>query len=409
MILLKNMWKDVSFLLLSLLMIVLGLGTWNPFQIVHATENTEQGSNMLSIISVLFLGYLFLKRGSNCKFEYPYRNCVVIFIIVLFFSTLINDINDFGFSNVIFFFKLIVGVAYCYVFPKVYVNKLNYIYYGFIIFTLTCVIIAVLSLGGFLGGHALINHGGRMWLFGENPNSTGGRMALSIFFILFIVVENPLLFNKWRYLFLLFIIPLFILLLGGGSRGSLIILAVVSLFFLLFRKTQYLTNKIFMIAVFCCSSIYAFNTILSENSEYSIAERMASTIDSGNDAGRKELNQKSLNILMEHNVLWGTGSIRYTNELLRKYNEERVSHNLYIYILSVSGLIGISLFLFFIWGMLEKCLIQLKRNIFPFCLLIFMLLIAYKTGGVLTYLLMWFVFATVITLTLSNQNSKDNE
>ena len=69
-----------------------------------------------------------------------------------------------------------------------------------------------------------------------------------------------------------------------------------------------------------------------------------------------------------------------------------------MHVLTICGVVGFIPFAIFIIKLLCGTYKVIKENSIPFIILCYMLLIAYKTGGILTYLFMWFVFGVVASM-----------
>ena len=138
--------------------------------------------------------------------------------------------------------------------------------------------------------------------------------------------------------------------------------------------------------------------IIENNQDFTVIERLISMRE-GNDGGRDLLMDRSLDVYLSNSLLFGSGTIEYVRDMKTTFNEERVVHNLFVYLLPVSGMVGSLLFYLFFFGLLKRCIKYRKRDILPSILFLFMFLLAYKTGGILTYLLMWYIWASIISIT----------
>ncbi len=386
----------------------LALGSWNPFIPVNLEIEANDGINLAQIITVVYIGALIYLQSieNKIRINYPFRSCIVWFYVFLLSTTLITSIDSIYFSNLSIFVKLGLCISLIFLIPANYSTNKTVIYKSFLFFSITSTLIAFLAISGFLGD-VLINHKGRMFLLGENPNSTGGRMSLAIFFLMYLIIENPLKWGAKRFMLIIAIVPLLILMLAGGSRGAFVILSVVLLFYLMFRRSKHFMQKIFLIIILILTGGLVINNILKGNEEFTIMERMSSMVD-GDDAGRSDLNNQTMVVFFKNNIVLGSGTIHYREEMQKMFSERRVAHNLYVYLIAVAGLLGSLLFYFFIFGMAKCCYIFRNRDILPSALLLFMLLLAGKTGGVLAYLLMWYVWSIVICLTCKPVNAYAN-
>lgn len=182
---------------------------------------------------------------------------------------------------------------------------------------------------------------------------------------------------------------------ASGSRGSLIVVVFSIILYLLFMPSKKFSRKLGIIAI---TALIVSGSILklSENEDFSIIKRLTATVENEEDGGRTMLSAAALNIFLD-NPVDGVGGIEFPLIMKKEYGFNLTVHNLYWYIAATSGLIGLLLFGVFVFMLLK--LTWKKRGADPigFVLLVAMLLIASKTGGILTYMIMWYVFSLSIS------------
>lgn len=394
----KNIDK-VKSILLYVFTIVLALGTWNPFAPVQLESDADGGSGVAQIFTVIFVGVLLVLKYYNKQqpVKANFRKYIIFFFFSLLFTTVFTSISVMSISNYVYFTKLALCIFLVYIIPSSFSTYLEVIYKSFFVFSVSSSIIALLAFSSVLGD-VLINHGGRFFLFGENPNSSGGRMALAIFFCIYFIIDNPLQWGKTRYFLFIAIIPLLLLLMAGGSRGSIIIAFACILCYLFLRPKANIVNITFIGICLGIFLLIGSQLIIENNQDFTVIERLISMRE-GNDGGRDLLMDRSLDVYLSNSLLFGSGTIEYVRDMKTTFNEERVVHNLFVYLLPVSGMVGSLLFYLFFFGLLKRCIKYRKRDILPSILFLFMFLLAYKTGGILTYLLMWYIWASIISIT----------
>ena len=377
---------------------VLALGTWNPFVPVSSFENADSGFGIAQIVSVFFIMYLFLRKNISSIIMNRWSNVLYTFFTVFSLTTLLCNLNEISLSTIIFLFKFLLVILLCLQLPKLFVENRNYVYISIYVFSIVSSIIAVLFWCGLLEQYITINQG-RFSLFGENPNSTSARFSLAFILLLHVILKNPFFWSKKRFFQLVLLMPLINIVLASGSRGSFIILVISTFLYLILFPQKKAINKVLIISFLGVALVGGGIFILSKNSDYSILERLLDTYTTGNDAGRDQLNNYALNIWLDSPIV-GEGTICFVNEMRIQFGETRTVHNLYFYILATSGIIGFVSFMYFIYNLLCDSLVVRKQEPISLVILLFMLLMAYKTGGALTYMLMWYVFAIIISLKL---------
>jgi len=384
--------------LLIIFSVLLALGTWNPFLPAADIENENSGFSLAQIYSVIFIAYLFFIRFFNCgqlKFA-SWKKYIVLFYITLLLSTFYWSINELSISTAVFFLKFFLSVSLCFLLPEIFVRNKKYLYYSLAAFSFACGFVALLFSIGLLDEFTYISKG-RVFIFGENPNSTSGRITIAFLLLLYLIFKNPLKWRRRRFWFCLLFFPMLMMIIASGSRGSFLILCMGIIAFFLLNP---LVSNIKKYVIFICSVIVlgiAVSLISSRHSEFSLFSRLENSFEYGETGGREKLNSYSLQIF-EESPLIGKGTIGYSKEMSVKFNEYRSVHNLYIYVLATSGIIGFSLFMFFMMTLLTKSIQIRKSNHLPLIIFGYVFLLAYKTGGVLTYLLMWYLFAVIISI-----------
>lgn len=387
---------NLTLILLLIFSILLALGTWNPF--LSFSENIENDNviGLSQIYSVLFIIYLFFNTPLSNKLKYfSWEKYLIALYVILLVSTLVCSINEMTLSTCLFFVKFLLSISLCFLLPKIFVRNSKYIYYSVFVFSLSCAIIAVCFTFGLLDDYVSVSKG-RIFIFGENPNSTSGRIVIALVLLFFLIIRNPLKWNKKRYLLLLLFIPMLVMIIASGSRGSFIILCLCIIFFLIFNPSKNFVKKFLVLSFSLLFIGIVVMEIALYYSDFSLFARLEDSFEYGDSGGREILNYYAFQIF-EDNPFIGKGIIGFVNEMFRRYDETRTVHNLYLYILATSGIVGFTAFCAFSYSLIKKSWNIRKKEHLPLVLLMFIYLLAYKTGGVLTYLLMWYLFAVIIS------------
>lgn len=369
----------------------LGLGSFNPF-----SNNVSDWS-----LSYIFLAFFMFSTicHSNVIGSIKTFKKEILFLILLLFTLFISSLF-YSFTNVsiiTFNLKFFVSILIFWFISFHFKNDNKIAIMALFFFAIACGIISILSLTGILQNQMSINKG-RLILFGENPNSTSIRMALSALFFCYIIIVNPLNFSKLRLFLFLFIFTLLMVVIQSGSRGSLIIFSLGFVIIFLFSEIK-LYQKIVVLSIFSIAAAYILKIIISIG-DFAIFDRMSGFFDSGSIGGRKEIWIDALKIFIEHPII-GVGEEGYVIEMLSRNNYFLDTHNLFVYILVTSGIVGFLFFISFLFLILSKAWKSYRAGeIFPMVLFVFIVLTIFKTGGVLTYSIIWFLFAFVNTYKL---------
>lgn len=361
----------------------LGFGQFDPF-----------GTNgfFFQILTVLLMLQIacfsdVLKSASKYKSE-----LLLLFLIVLifFFAGVI-----YGYSNFKLFplnFKLILAIVIFWFLSYTFLLNKKLILYSCLAFSLSCTLIVILYSLGIVVPERDLNEGVRLILFGENPNSLSTRFTLSFIILLYITIENPLSLKKYRYVFLFALPLLFSAVLKSGSKGSFIFLLFGSgVLIMLSNIKNYVKFSLFTLGLILL--IYSIPSI----EESVVFWRFSNS--SSLSTGRGDIWMHVLDIFFTYP--FGVGEAGYLTEITKRY-ETIDTHNIFLYIMVCGGFISAILFLLFLIILLRKAIRALKnKSSFQIVLLCIILLMASKTGGVLTYLVMWYFFAVINSLSTS--------
>lgn len=393
----------VSKILLYLFSIALALGTWNPFVPYQYEVEERSGLDMSQIISVLFIGSLLFVPNIRIKKNRFLKVSGVFFGVVLM-STVINSLSLMTMSTIVFFVKFALVLLLFHVLPQLFKISPKLFFWSAFLFSITCAILSICYSLGYLYSYVFISHG-RVFFWGENPNSTSARYGIAFLLLLHVIVRNPLRWGGWRHILWLPLPFILNLIMATGSRGSfltLLICILVYLAYLPFRSKGYKWLLAFCLPI---GIYFAITYFAKTNQEYSLFERLTDSIERGEDADRGKLNKDAIQIFMD-NPVYGVGIQHFQDEMLIRFHEIRTVHNLYLYVLAVSGIIGFGPFVMLLFYLLKSSYEIRKSSSLPLTLFIYIFLLAYKTGGILTYMLMWYVFAIIIAFSYIYKRKK---
>ena len=392
---------SASKVLLYLFSAVLALGTWNPFLPFQFQEEEQSGFALYQIIVVLFVALLFFvpkNRKINNKDTKIYL--IVLFLLV-FLSTVFNSLSMMTVGTMIFFVKFALVLALCYLLPRLFTFSPELIFKSAFIFSIVCTILSIVYAFGYLDQFSEISKG-RFYFWGENPNSTSARYGLAFLFILHIIIDNPLGLSKWRHLLWLSLPFLLNFIMASGSRGSFLILLISILTYLAFAPFRSKNYKWLLVFILSTGLLWGIEYIATNNQDYVLFERLNDSVEHGEDAGRDRLNGEAIQIFLD-NPIYGVGVHDFQAEMKARFSEELTVHNLYVYLFAISGLLGGCCFLAFLLHLFKNAYVARRYTSLSLSLFIYMALLAYKTGGILTYSLMWYVFSIIISVAVFNK------
>lgn len=348
---------------------------------------SDSSISALYVTAALFILFFFILHIKFIVDILKGKSAIIlILVLTLSFSELIS--TTYANNSEIINIKLIISIFFFLSlssYLKKYPEDLNFIFKSYIL-GLAILIIMIF----FIPGIGII-HKGKILIIDENPNSTGARLAIGG-----LMLSNFILNQRTKNIILLTIkitilLSILYLIIMGGSRGALI------LFFICFGLMIFLSNlnKQLKITFLSSLTVLIFSAIGYLTSiEGDIGEKWSSAL-SGDTAGRTDIWATNIMIFMD-NPLFGVGESGFLNAMLYNFGSYKDSHNVFIYLLTSGGIIAFILYTTFLLLLLKNAyLIKNEDNGLRIVLLISAIFLASKTGGALTYLILWFLYAII--------------
>lgn len=208
----------------------------------------------------------------------------------------------------------------------------------------------------------------RISMFGENANALGIYMVLSSIVILNdFTLNDGLHMKKWRYLWIIVVVPLVGLLFATGSRVTFISFTLSFVAIVLLHPVGSKSGKLFLLIAGVLVSVYTFNRLV--DTESVIMKRLTRTIETGDTAGRDEITEKLLPYVA-YSPLLGYGDTGYA-EIARasiglSQRSDKVlgesPHNVIVELLLLTGIIGLLLWLVFWYNIGKEAWILFKKK-----------------------------------------------
>lgn len=379
--------KSITNYTYYLLAFFLAFGSVNPFKLGSVSDQItdQQGLSPILFIVCILLSLInkesYQRITAKRNFYFP----LLLMTTIIFISSVIWDVSTIP-NHLDFFIKLMIGIvgfvtisSYFELYPKAL--KVSLLIYAY-----TSVTILLLFFIGRLDAFSYYSNG-RLWIFGINPNTFSFMMGLGALYL-----ANDL-FSKERkgiikLINIVSILIVFLYILLSGSRGTLLFI-VVSMFILLL---PYMGKKWFLIipvvfVVFFISSRF----LQSNTNDITIVERMQTI---GQEDDREELIYNALSLFTD-SPLYGLGRNGYVEQRLERFHDPRDSHNILLSIMVMGGILALICYLVFLKRMYAY--VKTNRDRLALCLFVYVLLMSLKTGDVITFMLMWYVFAIAIS------------
>lgn len=328
------------------------------FYILDKPELTRFYSLPLRIF--LFLSILLYFRYNKINFKHQRINYLILFLFSFLYiiKVIISDINSYenpllskNWYEYIFYYLLFCVTVY------VFYSSINYKKYflsitqpiilsGLLFGLATLIVYFPYIITGTLGRLSNLKYE-----TGEetiNPLALAYSAVLTLSSILFLFLFSPkkLTFSNKVYYIISIIISLGMFSIGS-SRGALLALLVVLISMIYYTKKKIriylISGTIFFITVFVI-----INNILGGN----IFERSTASIDNGDDSGRSVLHDAALQEFSRHPIFGGQIEVSGI-----------YPHNIFIELLMATGIVGLLLFLVFLFKHIFKILKYNQKNV----------------------------------------------
>lgn len=395
--------KYAYYIGISLFSIVTALGPFNPFGNYDMWSESRSSSPVALVVQGAFIVLLaFTTKGCSSFYKSQFK-ALFIFALLFIVTSLFYAFIDIKQSFWSLILKLILCITLYLKLPEAVKKYPLMLQLAMLSFAATSILLSCLFVTGNLD-HYTIWADGRAFVFGENPNSYSTRIACSALFVLYLVIENPFKLGKNRFALLLTEFPLIVSVFASGSRGSFIILFLCIAVYLWFLPIKNAVFRWCVIAIAVVGLLFIVKHISETNKDFSMFDRLTATIETGDDAGRTRLSAAAKEIFLD-NFIFGRGAMGFERDMLLRFGLTHTVHNVYWYVAATTGVLGLIAFCFFLIPLGFKAWQARKREPFSLVLFIAMALIGSKTGGALTYVTMWFIFALSATLALSAKRS----
>jgi len=369
--------------LLLLFAAMLPLGNYDPI------FGIQSGITLVQMLMLAFVGLnFFLYPGGSVVsiFSFPVLSILAI-VSVLALAQLLYGYSGSGF--LVINFKLLFCALFFAGLVCFFKNNPEGVYRVLLVFSLSSSLFCLVVL--FFNEGASEVYKGQLIVHGENPNSTASRMSVAFVCLVYFFMSLSGRKKGLKKLSLfLAAFPILLVIIKTGSRGGLLA-ASLGVFVLVLFSDMPAKKK--AIAVLVSAGVGAFAVLYIASLE-GVAERWARAME-GDTAGRGEIWSDVIEIFKSNPIL-GVGETGYLNEIYKLQGYYIDAHNLLLYLAVSGGVVALVLFLFFLMQVMTSAWVSFKNgNVIALVLFIEIMVIALKTGGVMTYLLMWFVFSII--------------
>ncbi|MEA4994957.1 MAG: O-antigen ligase family protein [Petrimonas sp.] len=348
------------------------------------------GFSISKIVAIIYIIFSFLNiRSFNYKrFISKQIIPLLLFVTFLMLSYLLNS-NKYYMNTPIINTALLYNIILLWFLTNHFAKNEKVAQLSLFSFALGGLLLSIL----YVNDIGLVYRQGRVSVFGDNPNNQGTKIAISFLIFLFYTIYDTLKLKKKRF-FLLIPLPLFMQFIADtASRGALLTLLIGLFLIILFFKTNRIITKFISLLVGLVFFIIIYKWFLSNEL---VQLRMNAFIEEQSLGGREDI-WKNVFGLFLNSPLFGIGENGFNKEMIALYGTNKSAHNLFLYALSTSGIIGFSFIFIYLYKTYIHALFLLRKNkqhlyIILYILVIFSML---RSGGSFGDKLIWFQFAII--------------
>jgi len=294
----------------------------------------------LYFLSILPSVKIFFSLNRNLYFFWP----IALFFVWLIYISLVN-INTYSsrFFAADIFFNLIIFVAI--------VNHarkdclaLDKAMFAFAVGAIAVSMMLFLDIG------KEINSDGRATFFGAGLNELGIKLAMGLIIISTTLVQDTFILGKKRFFLAVFIPIILLSILETGSRTSFAVLLIAaSIWF--FLRTMNARNKVVVIMGSVIVLIVVFTPLLfyALQSELFLSRFSSDARVGYMNLGGRDVIWRSFLSLISENIVFGYGLSGYDYHSFQLFQGRQSPHNVIIEILLYIGLVGLAIYLFFLY------------------------------------------------------------
>lgn len=362
--------------------ILLAFGTLDPIFPIGSPINT------IDIFFIFFIfTFIFMRTKGFLKILFSIDFYLLALIFILFI--LAQVLNGYSFLlQPLINYKFLLCIIFFLILSEYFSENYKIIHHSMIAFSIGCSVFSFIVL--YISPELYQLHKGQLIVLNENPNSTSSRLVIAVIYLFYFVMKNPLDWGKLRLFGVLLLPSLIYMVVLSGSRGSLLSMVLaVYLIFLLSDISR--MKKVVLSFTLFGFSLYLFKVILASDA---LGSRWEAALE-GDTAGRTDIWATVIDIAY-YNPL-GVGETGYVEKISNIFGFHIDTHNLFLYVLICGGYLSLFLFLFLWIRVFMKSLSVYfhSKDVLPIAMFLNVLFLVSKTGGVITFLLFWFVFALV--------------
>jgi O-antigen ligase len=356
---------------------------WDPFDT----------GGYFSIAKLIGFIYLAIMIPAIMEFKTPKIYKEVLWPVLFFFGflTVINIFNiRTGYSE-FFDFSIFQNIILLWILINHEIIDNLVLEKSLISFALGTIVLSILFSAGIGIEHDPLTY--RTTIFGDNANSVGIHMSISLIILFVALIQNRLSLKLLRFVLMAGIPFIFYAMISTGSRVSFIafIMALFTFFALFKTKNKWGKPVFILFATFV--TIYTWHFFLKSEG---ITQRLILSIQEG-DLSNRDIIWKSIFPIWLENPFFGIGQTGYDYVVFAANNRLVSPHNVVLEILCLTGITGFFFYFLFLFR-ISKVSFMLYRK---YNYLLSILLLIPVTGLLMSAQLLqvkigWIIYAYIL-------------
>ena len=332
------------------------------------------GAAIVELFVILSCLLFFFLNFNKLGTEYYKKYFFIIFLafsFFLIFGSFSSQYIQNSLRNTLFYFRFGILILIIWYLLDHY-KKFKFLF--FYSLSITLLVVILYSLLQIFVLHNAIHSSRISGLFGEELIQGSYLLKITPIFIAFYYYNKKHLSKNYYFLFNIILLLIYILIIFSGERASIFLMTLGIFLFFIFLKIS--LKKIFVFAVLFFSIFFLTINLYPLTKDRIITETYNQIFSKDNNSIKinvfSEGHQnhfKTAVIIFEKYYLKGVGVRNFRLECQKdaykdigRYNCTTHPHNTYMQLLSETGLIGLSFFLFFLIFVCKNSFLFLKKN-----------------------------------------------
>jgi O-antigen ligase len=238
---------------------------------------------------------------------------------------------------------------------------------------------------------------GRVSILGENQNTIGIKMVISMAVFLLAIIQNRLKLGPRRWLFLVPVPIMMHLMAETGSRVAFISYALVFAGGIVLLRTKNISRKVGIMALGSIAALFTGFVLVQSGV---LGTRLENSLEGG-DLAHRDMIWESLEPLIEQHPVFGVGETGYAHYTALTYGGVKSPHNVFLEVLCYSGAVGLFCYGLYLFQVAKYAVRSYRRSGYLLPLLLLVPIMGELVSGQMLWIKTgWVVFAYMLSSSL---------